>query len=264
MAGDSNVFVPIVLPPEIMAQMPPGLTMTEKLDWRDKRIAEFRAKQEQEAAAAAQVSDESTQQAESDEKADISADDVSANTVSKRNNSQKTKTSKKRGAIKSPSDDKDTTSVRGIPKDIFVALKRIFPQSERNSDLLAAAYIITNGDCDIPTSAMELVKSYNANDAMRSVAEELAGLRRAVRSLDERTSAIELCACYDLYDRRYGAKERRRSPKENEFREQGNLDMLNRLRVQAKDQRKLDDIERGRSIYEHTKDKDDKKKKKKN
>ena len=69
--------------------------------------------------------------------------------------------------------------------------------------------------------------------------------------------SVELCTAYNTFDRRYGSKERRTSPKDTEFREKGNLDMLARLRVQAKDQRMIDEVEKGRAIYAQTKDKND-------
>jgi hypothetical protein len=72
--------------------------------------------------------------------------------------------------------------------------------------------------------------------------------------------SIELCACYDLYDRRFGARERRGQPKDNEFREQGNIDLLKKLRRQARDQREQDMRDRGRDIYNSTKDRNDPKK----
>lgn len=262
MADNNNVFVPIELPPEIMAQMPPDLTLMEKREWRKKKAAELQAQQEQETAAQVQsedsesVSDDSSLLAENAE-----TDEVSVSKSAKQSRSQEQKTSQKRqrGAIKASFDNRDSTTVRGIPKNIFIELRHYFPKAERNSDMIAAvAYIFTHGACDIPPEAMELVKAYDSDNAIFDLSEQMARMNQAIRSLDERTSAIELCSCYNLYDRRYGAKERRKSPRENEFREQGALDMLHRLRIQAKDQRREDDIERGRSIYEQTKDKNDK------
>lgn len=74
-----------------------------------------------------------------------------------------------------------------------------------------------------------------------------------MREQGQMLQAVELCTCYNTYDRRYGAKERRISPKETEFREKDNLDMLDRLRQQAKDQKQVDSLERGREIYYQTK-----------
>ena len=77
-----------------------------------------------------------------------------------------------------------------------------------------------------------------------------------LRSQNDMLYSIELCTCYNAFDRRYGSQERRRSPKDTEFRESGNLDMLARLREQARDQKEVDDIERYRK--EHALDEDKK------
>lgn len=274
--ADNNVFVPIELPPEIMAQMPPDLTLMEKHEWRKKKAAELRAQQEQEAAAQTQtenvsesVFDESPPQAEystatvneastvdtsadQSEKTDIPSDAVHKKSISKK--SKQTKKQAKR-AVKSSPDDLDVCNVRDIPKNIIHTLKRIFPQAGKNAELLsAAAYIFTNGECEISPEAMKLVRSYESDNGMIDVLDRLALISQVLRSLDERTSAIELCVCFDAFDRRFGSRERRRSPRENEFMEPGCLDFLYRLRVQSEDLRHMDDLERGRSIYEPSED----------
>lgn len=250
MNEDANI-VNQILPPEIAAQMPSNLTRSEQMRWRRMRIDELRVQQEQNT-----VQDQSEL-----ESAEATSDDIEIsdeNKVSDKNKKPKTLQKRARGALKLTSEDDNLTSVRNVSKSIFISMKRIFPKAKRNSDMMeAAAYILTDGDCEISPEAMALVKSYKPDDSATS--ERLARLERGMHAMYEQLSSIELGICYDLYDRRYGAKERRKSPKENEFREQGNLDMLHRLRIQAKDQRKLDDIERGRSIYEQTKDKYDKK-----
>ncbi len=274
MINNSNGFVSMELPPEIMAQMPPGLTMIEQYEWRKKKIAELRAQQE--AAAQTQienvsesVSDKSPPQAEYStakvnkaSTVDTSADQsektgILSDAVHKKSISKKSKKTKKqaKGAVKSSSDDLDVCNVRDIPKNVIHTLKRIFPQAGKNSDLLsAAAYIFTNGDCEISPEAMKLVRSYESDNGMIDVLERLTLINQVLRSLDERTSAIELCTCFDAFDRRFGSKERRRSPRENEFMEPGCLDFLYRLRVQSEDLRHMDDLERGRSIYEPPED----------
>lgn len=105
---------------------------------------------------------------------------------------------------------------------------------------------------------MQLVESYGKRDGGAEISERLSNIERMQRDNARMLQSIELCTCYNTFDRRYGSKERRVSPKDTEFREQGNLDMLDRLRRQADDQRKVDCIERGRDIYNFIKDKDDK------
>ena len=78
-------------------------------------------------------------------------------------------------------------------------------------------------------------------------------INNTLRHHSETLSAIELCDCYNTYEIRYGSNASRHGPKNTEFREQGNLDMLERLREQAKEQRTEDMRKRGRQIYEQSK-----------
>ncbi|MDE6591502.1 MAG: hypothetical protein K2K57_00360 [Oscillospiraceae bacterium] len=271
MTNDNNVFVPIELPPEIMAQMPRDLTLMEKREWRKKKAAELKAQQEVEAAKQTQaenpraVSYESPPQAENPavtaneaSTADISSDefqntDISLDAVHTKSISKKSKPTKKqeKGAVKSSSDDLDTCNVRDIPKSVIHALKCIFPQAGKNADSLSAAvYIFTNGGCEISPKAMELVKSYNSDHAILALSEQMTCLNRVSHDMYKKLSAIELAVCYEIFDRRFGSKERRRSPRENEFMELGCLDLLYRLRVQTKELLQMDDFERGGSIFE--------------
>lgn len=151
--------------------------------------------------------------------------------------------------------------IKDVPSDVMNAVRRALPvNNSSKADLLSAfIYIFTNGDCEISENAMKIVEAYNASDSnlamSKSIDERLSNLERMARRQGEMLQSVELCTCYNTFDRRYGSKEKRVSPKDNEFREQGNLDMLHRLRIQAGDQRKIDDIERGREIYNQTKDK---------
>ncbi len=152
----------------------------------------------------------------------------------------------------------DGECVRRLPRPVMDALRRLFSSGASKEDLLSAAvYIVTNGDCEISEKAMELVNDYNNGDRLVSIDERLASLERLERRQLDMLQAIELCTCYNTYDRRYGSHEARKAPSMTEFREKDNLDMLERLRAQARDQRKLDDLAFGRQIYNQIKDKND-------
>ncbi len=104
---------------------------------------------------------------------------------------------------------------------------------------------------------MEIAKSYKHNDEIVAVKEQLAGMQRQLKRQSQMLQTIELCTCYNTFDRRYGSQEKRVAPKYTEFREKGNLDMLARVRQQAENQRMIDEIQRSRQIYHQTKDKND-------
>ncbi len=160
--------------------------------------------------------------------------------------SQSSRTAHKNPKSKS-ANDKET--IQKIPKAQIAAMRQTFPGAANKIDMFSAmVYIISDGACEISESAMQLVKAYKKDDMTAAVAERLGNIERMMREQGQMLQAVELCTCYNTYDRRYGAKERRISPKETEFREKGNLDMLDRLRQQAKDQKQIDSLERGREI----------------
>ncbi len=149
---------------------------------------------------------------------------------------------------------RDEETIQHIPKAQIAAMRQIFPGSANKIDMFSAmVYIISDGACEISESAMQFVKAYKKDDMTVTVVERLGNLERMIREQGQMLQAVELCTCYNTYDRRYGAKERRKSPKDTEFREKDNLDMLARLRQQAKDRRQVDNLERGHDIYYQTK-----------
>ncbi len=123
----------------------------------------------------------------------------------------------------------------------------ILPVSASNADLLSAVvYIFTGGDCEISDKTMKIVERYEAEDNLVVIKNELKQINNTLRHHSETLAAIELCDCYNTYDRRYGSDAPRRGPKNTEFCDQGNLDMLEHLRELAKEQQTEDMRKRGR------------------
>lgn len=167
-----------------------------------------------------------------------------------------------RGSNQTKATSSSYEDVRSVHKSVMAAMRKSLPGTASKADLLAAfVYIHTDGDCEISDNAMQIVKAYKAEDKQFDLTQRtetrLANIERMLREQRDMIQSVELCTCYNTFDRRYGSKEPRRAPKDTEFREQGNLDMLARLRKQAKDQRMIDDVEKGRAIYNQTKDKND-------
>lgn len=263
-----------LLTPEILAEMPQGLSPMGQYKWKKQKENELwvKALYYQDDSQTTTSSDSKTEKSETNDRPvsettaddDLSNNEISTETeekvsdkpavakeVKSKSKSTQTTLSKRKSA--------DYKTVHDIPCGVLTALRRLFPGGTSNGDLLAAAgYIVTDGDCEVSETAMQLVESYNRRDN-DDLEERLSNIERMLRDGTRMWQSIELCTCYNTFDRRYGSKERRVSPKETEFREQGNLDMLDRLRRQADDQRKVDNIERGRDIYNSNKDKNDKK-----
>lgn len=251
------------LPDKYEAMMPANLSLIDKYEWRKHKIGELRAQ-------GLLVVDEGGNVTFTDLQEQVVTEPTSAPVVREEDSDEPIETSvveqvepkpkqQRRAATSIPKSlDIGCEDIRAVPKSVMQAVRKQFPETASKADLLSAAiYIFTNGDCEISDRAMEIVKSYRANDTLVSINERLAHLERENKRHLELLQAIELCTCYNAYDRRYGSNEPRRGPKLTEFREQGSLDMLERLREQAKDQMRTDDLAIGRQIYTQTKDLDD-------
>lgn len=292
---NDNLSVSELLTPEILAQMPKGLVGADAVRWRMNKVNELRSKgavpsnsteSEEEIPEADTPNDEEIVQEtpETIEQMELSDDNTKTETFvpnveesvrsieesvqPKSDNDKKSSQSKKLTKQTAKKNAANRTSadgyefIRGVPCNIMDALRRRFPSNASKADLLSAVvYIFTGGDCEISENAMQLVESYKNDDSQFALSERteerLANIERMLREQRDMLYSVELCTAYNTFDRRYGSKERRTSPKDTEFREKGNLDMLARLRVQAKDQRMIDEVEKGRAIYAQTKDKND-------
>lgn len=229
-----------LLTPEIMAQMPPGITGADFTRWMINKTNELRSKAE---------SGESIQNPDDVKpKEEYEAEQSLTTENQKKTTTHRTTVSKT---------DNDLETVKYLPKSVMAAVRRKFSETASKADLISAVvYIFTDGDCEISEKAMKIVKSYKPDDKNAIIEERLTHIENMQRSQNEMLYSIELCTCYNAFDRRYGSQERRRSPKDTEFRGSGNLDMLARLREQARDQKEVDDIERYRK--EHALDEDKK------
>ncbi len=229
-----------LLTPEIMAQMPKGLVGADFTRWMINKTNELRSKAE--SGERIQNPDDQNTKEEYEAEQNLTTENQ------KKTTTHRTTVSKT---------DNDLETVKYLPKSVMAAVRRKFSETASKADLISAVvYIFTDGDCEISEKAMKIVKSYKSDDKNEIIEKRLSHIENMLRSQNEMLYSIELCTCYNAFDRRYGSQERRRSPKDTEFRESGNLDMLARLREQARDQKEVDDIERYRK--EHALDEDKK------
>ena len=256
------------LPDIYEREMPQGLSPIDKHDWRKHKIVELRragllivddngsctfinVDQEVPVETPAVAIDVSATANQSD----IT---VASNVVEKNETRKLSITRKSVNKTESKLERVEFETTHHIPKSVMDALRSLFPCSASKADLVSAAvYIVTNGACEISDKAMELVESYKSDDKLISINERLSRLERATKIQTTLLQSIELCTCFNTFDRRYGSTQPRKGPKNTDFREQDNLDMLECLREQAVDQQRIDELERGRQIYNQTKDKND-------
>ena len=254
------------LPDEYEREMPSGLNPMERHDWRKQKVMDLRRKGFVTVAADGTCKFVITQGKEELNVIAESSSHVESTVISTAGESSDTKiessVEKKSSSFlkKTINISKSQTDecIRNIPKSVMDALRSLFPCSASKADLVSAAvYIVTNGACEISDKAMELVDNYESDDKLVSIIERLSHLELATKIQTTLLQSIELCTCFNTFDRRYGSTQPRKSPKNTDFREQDNLDMLECLREQAVDQQRIDELERGRQIYNQTKDKND-------
>lgn len=193
--------------------------------------------------------------AENDDSEEV--DDADNVVIKSKSKSKPTKSSTKKKKNVYSNDFEET---KNIPKSVMDALRQTFLYSAGASraDLISAAvYIFTKGNCDISEKAMMIVEQYDSDNQLDSIEDRLSRLERLNKRQLDLLYSTELAACYTAFDRRYGATAPRTGPKTHEFREPENLDMLERLREQAQDQRHIDELKMGREIYDQIKDKND-------
>ena len=275
-------YVKHELPPEIEAQRPKGLTIQEEIQWDQTEInrleaegyydkLDFDANIEEDDdpddgsdnSVAENVSEINTG---SDDDSNNSIDDIDKEAVEDTDVIEPSepslfankpvsqpKKSKSSTRKKSSKDNANMEYLR-VYTSAMDAMRRTLPYSCTKADLiLAFTYIFTNGGCDLTDGAKEVVEKYHGDDSMQKISNQLESIDKRLRKQDALLQSIELCTCYNTFDRRYGSKEHRVSPKDTEFREEDNLAMLARLRKQAQDQAHDDELARGRAIYHKTK-----------
>lgn len=246
------------LPQEFESLMPDGLDMLGKFNWREQKIKELIVN----GVITVDVngnyifpSNIPVNESKSIE-TNVEIKDETKNRFIPKNNSKPIKQQKKK-RISDTDNDEIIEHVR-IPSTVMDALRRSFPTSASKTDLISAAvYILTNGDCEISDKALKIVDAYTKGDKLVSMEETLKRIEASNRRQIEMLNSIELCTCFNTFDRRFGSKEPRTTPGMTEFRETGTLDMLARLREQAMDQLQSDRQDRGRQIYSQIKGKKD-------
>ena len=215
--------------PEIEAEMPKGLALVDQYKLRRNKINELRAKatlQEQGGSKTTTSGSNSTEKSETSGKPvpkksadyDLSNNEISTETVEKTADKPEAVKKAKAGVAKITTAKKTSSEykpVRGVHKSVLEALDRLFPGGTANGDKIAAAvYIVTDGDCEVSEKAMQLVESYGKRDGGAEISERLSNIERMLRDNARMLQSVELCTCYNTFDRRYGSKERRVSPKD--------------------------------------------------
>ena len=132
--------------------------------------------------------------------------------------------------------------IRYMPAEAMNALRAVFPYSLSKTELLLTAiYIITNGGIDVPEKVIKAAKTYK-DDKLTAIEERLSRIERINNIALNRMYAVELCSSYIVYDMIYGLRGARSGPEKEVFRTMGNLELLECLREQAKEQQADDEM----------------------
>jgi len=159
------------------------------------------------------------------------------NASTKNTKTEQSNKAKKKSDNKSDEKTDEYECIRYMPTEAMNALRELFPYSLSKTELiLTVVYIITNGGIEVSEKVKKAAKSYK-DDKLTSIEERLSRMERANNRALDRMYAIELASAYILYDRMYGARGPRREPSNENFRTMGTLEMLERIREQAEEQR---------------------------
>jgi hypothetical protein len=130
------------------------------------------------------------------------------------------------------------------------AMRKTFPCKISNVDLISAfVFIHVGGGFEISEAAKEAIKLYEGKKAELDMALEMTRLRNQIKKVSETISIIELGLAFNINDRLHEAP---RTPlaKDQQFRDNNTLDILDGLRRDGKNQIKLDSERLGRQIHQ--------------
>lgn len=136
---------------------------------------------------------------------------------------------KKRGRKRA--DAGTTTYIRDIPTALVVEAKRMFPAAKNNTDAVTAYLAFKSGVVEgLTVEQRKLVRTYDGDDPMVSMREQLAKLERMVA--DQRTTLdeLELTLGYLVFDRLGYRRENVHDLSDVNFLENGVETLLARMR----------------------------------
>ena len=166
------------------------------------------------------------------------------NTSTKNAGNEKSNKAKKKSDNKSDEKTDGYECIRYMPTEAMNALRELFPYPLSKTELiLTVVYIITNGGIDVPEKVKKAAKSYK-DDKLPSIEERLSRMERANNRALDMMYTIELAGANIIHDRMYGLRGPRREPSNENFRTLGALEMLERIREQAKEQMEADEMKR--------------------
>lgn len=144
--------------------------------------------------------------------------------------------------------------VRDLPSEVMNAIRQEFPQALSKADAISAYVFVHSAGTEqgaaiqLSDMAREAVKHYEGDNLVMLLDKRIAHLEKLVAKQSEVMQTVELALAYVTCDRTFGTKTTQTSPKQAEFRETAVLDVLDRLRQQAAEQRAVDNVKNGRPI----------------
>lgn len=147
----------------------------------------------------------------------------------------------------------ENCNIKDFPRELMNEVRHLFPNATNNQDALSA-FVLAHLDEYISVSETvdALVKDYNKTDPVVSVDERLHNLERQVSILVKGLTGLELGLSYIIYDRlgyRNNQPKDARSADMLESNRSGAVtDIVTRMREQANQMRKEENIKNGRPI----------------
>lgn len=162
--------------------------------------------------------------------------------------SNKPKQSKAKAQQKKPKAS-DVTYIRDMPKSLVTEARAVFPSASNNTDALAAYVSLKSGNTEgLTDDQLFLVRNVKEKDPIQVMNSHLARLEKDIFKIFGTTKQLELVVGYLLFDRLGYRRENPNGPKDANLLEPGMEEMLDRIRTQADQYEKQENIRNGRPI----------------
>lgn len=160
------------------------------------------------------------------------------------------KTSRQSVVSSSKKSKSDYVQIRNFPRELMSAVRSEFPNAGSNVDALAAYILLkTNSDSGcVSDEVKELVSSYDGNKVAENTEKRLEHLEKQSRETLSLLKELELVMSYIAFDRLGFRRDNPKDMRSIDFLENGVTDVIDRLREQANQFKKQENIKNGRPI----------------
>lgn len=143
----------------------------------------------------------------------------------------------------------DTVQMPKVPRAVADFIIKEFPNADRREDALTAYIYIKSGQkFEVSDKVKALVEEYEGDKSIQNMEKRVQSLERMAYDMTRILQELQLGMSYVLADRKGFCKAPYTDARSVNLLEQGVLDVRERLREQTNEQKKRDDVKKGRPI----------------